>query len=565
MTNDSDDNQPKSSITFAQSEEELDEKMVEIRLQRKEEEAEKKAQEQGFDYINLRGFPIGPEILTLIPEENSKRSKTIVFFKTDDEIRVAAMDPSNAETQEIVADIRKKYSRANVVLYLTSEHSFGMAFQLYKAVARPRKIERGVKISEEDLNKFQKEIESFRDLDKKVKEVSMTDLLTLLLASALKADSSDIHIEPEEKEIIIRFRIDGILQQVASLSPEAWKPLSSRVKIISGMKINVDNIPQDGRITVNLSNDKLEIRVSALPSAFGESIVMRLLKSSAASLEFDQLGIRGKAYEQLKRETERPNGMIVTTGPTGSGKTTTLYAILNKLNTPETKIITLENPVEYKLKGITQSQIDHSKDYTFAKGLRSILRQDPDIVMVGEIRDLETAEIAIQGALTGHLVVSTIHTNDAAGAIPRFMSMGVKPFLLAPALNAIIGQRLVRRICKECKEEIEIEPDKLERAKKTLSEIPESSGYKIDLDNLKFYHGKKCDVCKGIGYKGRVGIYEIFTMNKEIEDVILSGKVSEYQMRDIAVKYGMITMVQDGILKAIDGLTTVEEVFRVSE
>jgi len=281
-------------------------------------------------------------------------------------------------------------------------------------------------------------------------------------------------------------------------------------------------------------------------------------------LAFADLGLRGLAAKRLAEVVQKTNGMIITTGPTGSGKTTTLYAILNQLNDEETKIITLEDPVEYKLKGINQSQIDHSKGYTFADGLRSILRQDPDIVMVGELRDFETADVAINAALTGHLVISTIHTNSAAGAIPRFMAMGVKPFLLAPALNAVIGQRLCRRVCDACKEEIKLDEETLQKVTAELKQIPEAAGEKIDFDNLKFYKGKGCDKCSGLGYKGRVGIYEIFTMNAEVEAVILSGQLSEYVIQDIARKGGMVTMFQDGLLKCLDGITTVDEVFRVA-
>jgi type II secretory ATPase GspE/PulE/Tfp pilus assembly ATPase PilB-like protein len=257
--------------------------------------------------------------------------------------------------------------------------------------------------------------------------------------------------------------------------------------------------------------------------------------------------------------------MIITTGPTGSGKTTTLYAILNKLNNPETKIITLEDPIEYRLKGINQSQVDKSKDYSFAKGLRSILRQDPDVVMVGEIRDLETVEIAVQAALTGHLVVSTLHTNDAAGALPRLLSMGVKPFLLAPAINAIIGQRLVRKICENCKKEIEIEPAQKERVEKILTQIPPQAGIKIDSSNLKFYQGEGCKQCQGLGYKGRTGIYEVFLVDSKIEKAILEEKISIQRIKELTQEQGMITMVQDGVLKALEGITSLEEVFRVAE
>ncbi|MEI6597112.1 MAG: GspE/PulE family protein, partial [bacterium] len=305
------------------------------------------------------------------------------------------------------------------------------------------------------------------------------------------------------------------------------------------------------------------IRASFLPTNFGESVVMRLLRSSSVGLEFNDLGIRDRAFNQLKKEVERPNGMIITTGPTGSGKTTTLYAILRKLNNPETKIITIEDPIEYQLSGVNQSQT--SKNYTFAEGLRSIVRQDPDIVMVGEIRDLETAEIAIQAALTGHLVLSTIHTNDAAGTVPRFLSMGAKPYLLAPALNAMIGQRLVRKICQKCKHEIKLEVESLARVKKLLDELLEEDKKKIDFNNLKFYQGDGCEACQDIGYKGRIGIYEVLVMNQEIQKLILSGVASEYDIRDNAKKNGMITMVQDGLLKALDGITSVDEIFRVSE
>ncbi len=364
-----------------------------------------------------------------------------------------------------------------------------------------------------------------------------------------------------------RFRIDGLLRDAASLPRETWKQIISRLKLLAGVKINVEDVPQDGRITIYLTQEKIDIRVSFLPTAFGESVVMRLLRPKAIALEFDNLGIRGRALEQLQEQIEKPNGMIITTGPTGSGKTTTLYAVLKKLNSPEVKIITLEDPVEYKLEGINQSQIDHGKKYDFSSGLRSILRQDPDVVMVGEIRDLETADIAIQAALTGHLVVSTIHTNSAAGSIPRFLSMGVKPFLLSPALNAVIGQRLVRRLCKECKIPLELSLSQRKQVTAILKSISPAANTKVDLDKLTFFGpGKKegCSVCGGFGYKGRVGIYEIFTITPTIESMILKGTSTESEIGDQAAKEGMITMAQDGLLKALDGLTSAEEVLAVA-
>jgi type II secretory ATPase GspE/PulE/Tfp pilus assembly ATPase PilB-like protein len=393
----------------------------------------------------------------------------------------------------------------------------------------------------------------------------MTDMVTLIIAAAIKTRASDIHIESEQNSVKIRFRIDGILHDVATLDKKIWPKVIARIKLLAKLKINITERPQDGRFTIFLADEKIDVRVSALPTTYGESVVMRLLMSSAVKLTFEKLGLRGKAYDDLQREIKKPNGMIVTTGPTGSGKTTTMYAILTKLNTPGIKIVTIEDPIEYRLEGISQSQVDVAKKYTFANGLRSILRQDPDIVMVGEIRDLETADIAINAALTGHVVFSTLHTNDASGTVPRFLSMGVKPFLLAPALNAMIGQRLVRKICPHCKEEAHLDKATLTKAESILKKIPAKSGYKVETQNLKFYKGAGCPKCQGLGYWNRIGIFEVMTMNPEVEQLTLTGQVSEYDMLKVAVKYGMITMIQDGLLKALEGITTVQEVFRVAK
>jgi len=540
-------------------------KMEQIEIKEKEKLTEKKAAELGIPYINLVGFPITPNTLGTITEEEAKRLKVICFLNTGSEIRIGALDPTNPEVRELPFQLEERF-HAHAAIYMISEHSFEYAFKLYGALPKFRKVTTGIELTGEQLEKFKKELTSFKIINEKIQRASLTDIFAMLIAGAMQVGSSDIHIEAEEDEIVIRYRIDGVLQKVASLKKELWPRVISRIKSIAKLKINIEDVPQDGRITVYLQGgQEMDIRVSTLPSAYGESVVLRLLMAGLTGFNFDKLGIRGRAYEQLKREVERPNGMIINTGPTGSGKTTTLYAILSKLNKPGVKIITLEDPVEIKIKGITQSQIDHSKDYTFATGLRAILRQDPDIVMVGEIRDLETAETAIQAALTGHLVLSTLHTNDAAGAIPRFLSMGVKPFLLSPALNAVIGQRLVRKICKACQIEDHLDEDTFKKVKDILSKIPESSGYKVDLNKLKFYKGAGCNECNGIGYKGRIGIFEVFTMNAEVEKIILSGVASEYQMREVAARHGMITMVQDGLLKALDAITSVEEVFSVAE
>jgi type IV pilus assembly protein PilB len=546
--------------------EKLEEKMEEIKVHDLEKMARAGAAKAGAPYVNLSGFPIAPEAISLIPREEANAKKIICFLHLGDELKfgTTAVTPEARETAKRVA--KEQYGTGK--LYYVSESSFRAAEKLYDSLPEIREVIYGYRIKEEDLERYAKEMADFRDLRKKIKEVSTTDTVTLMVGAAIRSSASDIHVEAEEEDVKIRFRIDGILQDVAELPRDAWKQIISRLKLLAGAKINVTEVPQDGRITIYLTDEKMDIRVSFLPTAFGESVVMRLLRPKTLALEFENLGMRGKALRDLAREIKRPNGMVITTGPTGSGKTTTLYAIMKKLNTPEIKIITLEDPIEYKLRGINQSQVRHERGYGFAAGLRSILRQDPDVVMVGEIRDLETAEIAIQAALTGHLVATTIHTNSASGAIPRFISMGVKPFLLAPALNAVIGQRLVRRLCPDCRREVRLDAALQKRVESEFKRISPASGYKPDMKNLTFHappeNETECQACNGLGYRGRIGIYEVFTMNKRIEEAILEEQVSAMHIQELAIEQGMITMIQDGLLKALDGLTSVDEVMRVA-
>jgi len=544
--------------------EKLTKKMVEVREKELEQEAEKKAAAMGLPYVDLKGFAISPEALSLIPKDQAKELNVVCFLYTGPEIRIATTDPENEKIKELLFQLEERLHAHGEIYYIT-ELSFKHAFKLYDVLPTPRKIIKGVEITEEDLAKYQDKIGNFEEMQAELRRANTTEVVALVIAAGLRLKASDIHIEAEEEGIKVRLRIDGVLQDAAEIEQRRWKQIISRIKLVSGLKINITDQPQDGRFTIFLKDEEVDVRVSTIPTNYGESVVMRLLSKKAISLEFDKLGIRGRALDELTKEIERPNGMIITTGPTGSGKTTTLYAILKKINKPDIKIITLEDPIEYRLEGINQSQIEAEKDYTFAKGLRSILRQDPDVIMVGEIRDLETADIAINAALTGHLVISTIHTNNAAGAIPRFLAMGAKGFLLAPALNAIIGQRLCRRICEKCKQEEKISDKMLKQIKEVLEKIPEKAEVKIDISKLKFYTGKGCPECNNTGYSGRIGIYEIFTINKDIEKAILDEEVAEYRMEELAVAQGMITMAQDGLLKASDGLTTPEEVFRVTE
>lgn len=555
---------PVLRITTDEVAEKFKKKMNVVSLFEKEKETIKFAARIGYPYIDLEKFPVSHEALRQITKEEAKKNKAICFFATPDEVRFGALDPHQEEIQELLHDVEERNHAAGG-LYVISENSFNRVLKMYENLPVVKPITKDIEIHAEDLEKVKASVTDFQSFQTLLKRQSTTDLFTLILGVALKLDASDVHVEAEENRVLIRVRLDGILYDAAELSKDCFPKIISRVKLVSSLKINITDKPQDGRFTIKLPNANIDVRVSTMPTIYGETVVMRLLNQSRRGLNLDSLGIRGSSYVKLKEQIERPNGMVITTGPTGSGKTTTMYAIMQILNQPGVNVITLEDPVEYKMEGINQSQVDYSKDYTFAKGLKSILRQDPDIAMVGEIRDLETAEIAIQAALTGHLILSTIHTNSAAGAVPRFLSMGVRPFLLAPALNCVIGQRLVRRVCTHCIEEAELDSHLLERVGKLIAEMPEVERMKIDLNNLHFYKGKGCPECSGLGYKGQIGVYEIFVMNEEIEQVILSGQVSEYKIADLARNQGMLTMGQDGILKALDKVTSLEEVFRVTE
>jgi len=564
-------------ISEDETSQKLSSKLSALEIKEKEKQVEAEAKQQGLAYINLDKFPISQEAIKVISQEQAESLQTVCFLYTGEEMRLGSLNPTNPQVSNLIKELNEKY-HVNIKTYLISENSLDKTSEIYAKIPTITQMA-GVNITANDLNKFDEQLTDFTKLNQLIAETSLTETINLIIAAALKFSSSDIHIETEEKEIKIRFRIDGVLHEVANINKSSWDKISNRIKLLSGLKLNITTKPQDGRFTINLTNDKVDVRVSTIPSSYGESIVMRLLKASSVGLKFEDLGLRGKTFNDLREEMRKPNGMIITTGPTGSGKTTTLYAILNKLNSPDTKIITLEDPIEYKLPGIVQSQVEGQADdftsirlgdenkprithYTFAKGLRAILRQDPDIVMVGEIRDLETAETAINAALTGHLMLSTLHTNSAADTIPRLLSIGVQPFLLAPSLNAIIGQRLLRRLCPHCK----IKNDKLDNKTITtilnaLSTISPESGHKInDLSDLTFYVAKGCDKCHRLGYKGRIGIYEVLTINPAIEKIILSGNVSANEIEKIAVDNGMITMLQDGLLKAVDGITSVEEV-----
>ncbi len=535
----------------------------ELRLKQIEEETEVQAGVLGFDYINLFSFPISPEALSLISENDAREMHAVCFYYDGENIRIGTTKEPSTALKKLVVDLDAKHFTKSR-WYLISENSFNSALEEYKILPKIIKYEGGVEIKEEDLEKFSQSIADYRKLRDQINNVNISDIITLILATALKTDASDIHIEAEAAAVVVRLRIDGVLQEAATINKNQWRKIVSRLKILAGVKINVNDQPQDGRFSIFLKSEKIDVRTSFLPTAFGESVVMRLLRSKTAGLPFDDLGLRPGPLAILIRELDRPNGLILTTGPTGSGKTTTLYAVLKRLNKPGTKIITLEDPIEYQLKGISQSQIQTDKGYTFAEGLRSILRQDPNVIMVGEIRDLETAEIAIQSSLTGHLVLSTLHTNDAAGVIPRLIDMGVKPYFLVPAINAVLGQRLVRKLCPHCKVEKELSEEDRDRVNRILAVISPKSGVEVPATLPAFYSaGSGCDDCNGTGYKGRLGIYEVFTMDDKIKKLTIDSAPAFEILRQ-AIENGMITMLQDGVLKAVEGITSLEEVYRVA-
>jgi len=411
-------------------------------------------------------------------------------------------------------------------------------------------------------NLLNKPIVSVADLVEVYKGGAIPEIVAATMFLAIRMKASDIHIEAEQEAVRVRFRIDGVLYDIIQVPVFLHAPLISRIKILARMKIDEQRIPQDGRFDVVVSQRQVDVRVSTLPTVHGEKVVMRLLDKNAGILTLEQLGITGRNFDVLVRNIEKPYGIILVTGPTGSGKSTTLYAVLTRISKPEINIVTLEDPVEYELPGLNQSQVKPQIGFTFAEGLRSVLRQDPNIIMVGEIRDLETAAMSTHAALTGHLVLSTLHTNDAAGALPRLINMGVEPFLITSSINAVVGQRLVRKVCEHCREPMQVPASVLDFVQRQLAALPHGQLKDINLEQITFYHGKGCDHCTN-GYRGRIGIYEVMEMSDEIEELSVR-KAPASELKKAAIKAGMITMTQDGLIKALKGMTTIDEILRVT-
>ncbi len=529
-----------------------------------ERETQIKALGFGMSYVNLFGYPIDLTVLALVDKNTATENRIIAFYKGGGKFRVGIVDPENSRAEEIVEKIAK-VEGVKLEFSLISESSFLYALELYNKIILTKQITEDIEVKAEDISKFQEKIRNLAELQQHITNVPTTDIVNTLFAGGIVGRASDIHLEPEEEKVQIRYRIDGVLHDIAAMDKEIYKTIVSRIKFLAKMKLNIENVPQDGKFSVRSMGRRFDIRVSTLPTPAGESIVMRLLDQQQRVMSLEELGLMGEALAEVEKAIKKPNGMVLSCGPTGSGKTTTMYAFLGKINTEEKKIITIEDPIEYRLPNISQSQVEPESDYTFANGLRSIVRQDPDVVMVGEIRDRETADIAINAALTGHLMLSTLHTNDAAGAIPRLIDIGVQPFLISSALNVIIAQRLIRRVCEECVTERKVKPEELVKIKEVIAKIPADITKNIKLDeNTTLREGKGCEACNGTGYKGRIGLFEVLVVDDAMKKLIHGG-ASDREVKELAVKEGMVTMEEDGVLKVLDGMTTLDEVERVTQ
>ncbi len=522
----------------------------------------------GIPFVDLSKEAIPLDILQIVPEPIAKKYNIVAFEKQGMNLRVAMLHPEDIQTIDFI----KKKSGLKIVPCLTTKESIHVVLRQYEKSLSAEFGDiltitaEGIGDGEEDGN-----------LEKIATDLPVIQIVDTLLKHAILQSASDIHIEPEEKEVHVRYRIDGVLHDAMALPKEAALGIVARIKVLSNLKLDEHRIPQDGRFKIEKEGDyKISFRVSILPVFDGEKIVMRLLDESSKGLTLEKMGLAGAGLEAVHREIEKPNGMVLVTGPTGSGKTTTLYTVMDILNTPEVNVSTVEDPVEYRMPRVNQTQINPKVGMTFAAGLRSLLRQDPDIIMVGEIRDQETLEIAMHAAMTGHLVLSTLHTNSAAATIPRMLDMGAEPFLVASTVNVIIAQRLVRKLCIECRKEYRLDEKEVTSFSKTYDakDIFEYVGRQKELkgyaDKAKsfagftFYKPVGCDQCGNEGYHGRMGIYEVLEMTTGVRKLVMQSATTE-EIEDFAKEEGMTTMVQDGFAKAVQGFTSIEEIMRVTK
>lgn len=516
-------------------------------------------------YVDLRQKKIPKEVLETVPKDTMVNYKFVPFEISSGTLKVALTDPTNLAALGALEFLSQK-NRMQLELYITSLTSFQLVFRKTENITKEVRQALTEVVEKERQDELKKS--SFKETkieEKLVEEAPISKIVDVVLRHAIEGRASDIHIEPSEEDLRVRYRIDGILHSSLILPKTVHAAIVSRVKILSNLKIDEQRLPQDGRFHINLEGKPIDFRVSTFPTVIGEKVVLRILDKSTGAPSLEDLGVLGHQLEMVYDAIKKPHGMFLVTGPTGSGKSTTLYSILSMLNKPGVNIVTLEDPVEYFMDGVNQAQIKPEIGLTFASGLRSILRQDPNIIMVGEIRDRETAELAVNSALTGHLVFSTLHTNSAIGAIPRLIDMGIEPFLLTASLNILAAQRLVRKICEKCKVEKKPNESVMETLLKELQGINDDQLKEFNIKNPTLFVGRGCPACDNTGFKGRIGIYEIVTISKPIQDLITSRtpaiKIQEYA----TTKEGMLLMRQDGMIKSLKGLTTVEEVIRVTK
>lgn len=506
----------------------------------------------GVPFVSLSTLPFSPQAISFIPK-NLAQKQNVIPFAYDGEkktLSIAMADPLDLDAINFLQQKTGLSVRASqgipqeIKTAIETQYTEGLAGEVKQAVKESEEIS--------TIKTFDKE-----SLGEVIKDAPIAKIVATTLEYAIKSRASDIHLEPHEDRMRVRYRIDGILYERLSLPKSVQSAVVSRIKILADMKIDEHRLPQDGRFNFKYSEQEVDVRVSVLPIVFGEKVVMRILPKTGGIPNLQQLGIRGTSLRTLESSILRPHGIIIVCGPTGSGKTTSLYSVLNKLNTTRVNILTLEDPVEYQMTGINQVQINPQIGLTFASGLRSFLRQDPNIILVGEIRDTETAELAIQAALTGHLVFSTLHTSSAAGAIPRLTEMGAETYLLSSTLNAVMGQRIARKICTHCRKDY-VPPKELSQ------EIIKTLGNLAPKEPFKLYKGEGCKECGGTGYFGRVGIYEVMAISSEISQMILEKKSASI-IEEKAKEQGMTTMKQDGFLKVLEGISTIDEILRVAQ
>ena len=507
-------------------------------------------------YINLGGRQIKNELLDVIPEPTARKYVLIPFEQEGDRLKVAMKDPLDLQVIEFI----EKGSGLKVEPYIAEPADIESSIEEEYRKALGPEVSAALEEAGMAATKIEEHIEDITKAEEVIRDAPVARIVSTILEYAVKSRASDVHIEPGQKKTRIRYRIDGMLQERLSLPKKVHDSVVSRVKILSNLKIDERRLPQDGRFKIEVGGQEVDLRVSTMPTAFGEKVAIRLLEGEGRIMDFAELGFRGIALSRLEESLLKPHGIILVTGPTGSGKTMTLAAALSKLNSVRINIVTLEDPIEVQVPGVNQVQVNPAAGLTFASGLRSLVRQDPDVIMVGEIRDTETAELAIHAALTGHLVLSTLHTNNAAGALPRLMDMGVESFLLASTVNVVLAQRLVRTICQECQESYEAPAPVVEDLKGVLGPL-----YPRTAANGKVVlkRGKGCKACGKTGFLGRTGVFEALQMSDRIRRMTLEHQPTG-EIHQVAVEENMVTLKQDGYLKALEGITTIEEVLRVA-